>query len=214
MNLDARPTTQGSEAFALDGTHGFNLPVTIINPSWGVGMAGVLEDFTPGEAKVNLEGLVSTGTMVEVQIGNCVFSGEVLFCERRGGGFETHVSINDFDESGLRRTPRFPVTLPCVVSSATIGAPASATIVDISGDGLGIELSTNLPLNSTIAVDSDSNVALGIVRYSQEIGPLRYRVGVQLHHIAQRTSLPTVSKARTGMIGKMNSRFSFSLRRQ
>jgi hypothetical protein len=213
MNAEPVPTkTQTFDTLVLGKTQGFNLAVAITNASWGVAMAGTFQDFAPGEAKVVLEGLVSPGTLVDVQIGSCGFSGEVLFCERRAAGFETHISISDFDETGLRRTPRFPVTLPCVVSSGSLEGPANATILDISGDGLGIEVSAQIPTNSTIAVESESNVALGIVRYSREISPASCRIGVQLHHIVNKKPVSEMQKSRTGMLGKMSSRFSFGLR--
>jgi len=212
MNAESVPTPEASGAFVYPQLQGFRLPASITNSSWGVGMAGVLVDFTPGEVKLVLEGLVSMGTLVEVHVGGCLFSGEVLFCERREEGFETHVSINDFDESGLRRTPRFPVSLPATVFASDLDSPAPATIVDISGDGLGIEVPAHLTVNTTIAVESESNVALGIVRYSREISPLRFRIGVQLHHIVNKEPAPAVHKTRIGLIGKVSSRFTFGSR--
>src|SRR6202007_1837854 len=94
-------TAETKELFLSPRMRGLKLPVMVVHPSWGIGMAGELEDFTIGEVRLLLEGLVSMGTLVDVHIGNCAFAGEVLFCQRRGTGFETHVCINDLDESGL-----------------------------------------------------------------------------------------------------------------
>jgi hypothetical protein len=209
MNPELALTGETNELFLSLQTRGLNLTVTVTHPSWGIGMTGELEDFTIGEVRLVLEGLVSMGTLVDVHVGGGTFAGEVLYCQRRGNRFETHISINDFDESGLRRTPRFPVKVACMVSAASLETPTIATIVDISGDGLGIELSADLPINATIAVESESTLALGVVRYSRRSIPQLFRVGVQLHHIVNKTTAPTVLKPRTGFLGKVSSRFAF-----
>src|SRR5581483_10091442 len=132
-------------------------------------MTGVIKDFTPGEATLILDGFISQGTSVSVDIGSCSFDGKTLYCERKVASYEVHVSIDDLDETGLRRTPRFPVSISARVSAAGLATPATARIVDVSGDGLGIELSISVPPESIVAVESQSNVAFGIVRHSREI---------------------------------------------
>jgi hypothetical protein len=171
-------------------------------------MPGVVEGFTPGETTILLEGLVSQGTLVKVEMGAFAFHGEVLFCERRADKYEAHISINDVDESGLRRTPRFPVSIAGTVFAAPLAAPTPATIVDISGDGLGIELPVHLPAQTNIAVESESNVAFGAVRFSRALPAGGFRIGVELHHIVQREAArPNAAAVRTGLMGRMGSRF-------
>ena len=175
-------------------------------------MSGVLRDFTPGEATLYLEGFVSTGTLVIVEVGAFAFDGEVLFCERRASQYEVHVSIHDFDEAGLRRTPRFPVRLSGRLFIPGQSTPIIANIVDISGDGLGVEVSTVVQPQSLVAVESDSNIALGVVRFSKEITPGNVRLGIQLQHIVQRQSgSASVPAARPG-ISLFGGKFSLGRR--
>lgn len=187
---------------------GLNLVAFVTNAAWGAGMSAIVEDFTPGEATLILEGVVSQGTSVKVRIRDFAFEGEILYCEKRGDQYEAHVSIDDLDEMGLRRTPRFPLSFPALVSAAGFVGPLPATIVDVSGDGFGMEMSAALLYDTPIAVESDSNIALGIVRYCQEIPVGKFRVGVQLHHIVKREKRPVSTNLRSGLITNLLKRLS------
>jgi len=167
-------------------TAGLNLAVSVTSPTWEVGMAAVIKEFTPSEAIIVLDGMISPGTVVNVVIDAFGFDGEVLYCERRGDQYEAHVYRNDPDKTGSRRTRRFPVQIPGRVFAPGMAAPLPVTIVDISGEGLGIELATHLPTAKTVAVESESNVAFGIVRFSRRLSEGRVRVGVLLHQIIRR----------------------------
>jgi len=79
-------------------------------------------------------------------------------------------------------------------------------IVDISGDGVGLELPVGLPFEATIAIESESNIALGLVRYHREISPERFRVGAQLHHIIGKDDLANDTTG-SGFISKLGARF-------
>jgi hypothetical protein len=191
---------------------GLNLPASVTNPTWGIGISGVIEDFTPGEAKLALETQISQGTAVTVQIRAFRFDGDILYCEPRGDRYEVHVSINDLDETGLRRTPRFPVNIPGVVFSPCVAVPTKATIVDLSGDGMGIELGIPLLTLSNVAIESESNVAFGIVRFSRELSPGLFRIGVQLHHIVQKQPSESVVRTNPSLMERMTGKFSFGKR--
>jgi hypothetical protein len=147
----------------------FKLPVSVTNASWGIGMSGVFVDFTPGEVKLVLEGIVSIGTLIDVHISECEFPGEVLYCQRREEGFETHVSINDSDESGLRRTPRFPVRISATVSSGNWASPTPLSSSTFRARAWGLKPSVQLPTTGTVAVESESNLALGVIRHCREV---------------------------------------------
>ena len=201
MTLATNPKELAAEA-------GLNIAAEVTSTMWGAGMSGILTDFTPGEAKLLLEGLVSPETQVQVAVGQFHFDGQVLFCERRNQQFEAHISIDDVDETGLRRTPRFPVHIPAKAFAPALAEPCEATIVDISGDGLGLETTVVLEVGSNVAVESDATLALGIVRFSREISPGHARVGVQLHHIVRQPAKTQPQLTSSNLFGKL--RFSFA----
>jgi hypothetical protein len=150
---------------------------------------------------------IAAGTHVTIQLNTCSFTGDILFCEPRGSRFEVHVSFDDVDSSGLRRSPRFPVSIPSRVFSNTSDVPLEGKIVDISGEGLGIELAVALPLKSNIAVQSEENTALGEVRFCRELSSGVVRVGVQLHHILKKDPDLEKAAAESGWMNKLGARF-------
>lgn len=84
--------------------------------------------------------------------------------------------------------------------------PLDGKIVDVSGEGLGIELPAPLPMQANIAVQSEENTALGVVRHCREISSGLFRAGVQLHHIVRKD--PDLEKsAESGWMGKLGVRF-------
>lgn len=127
-------------------------------------MLGVIEDFTPGEVAVFLEAPIAEGEDVKIHVEDFAFNGEVLLCRQCGSQYEVHVSINDFNELGLRRAPRFSVNLDAHIFAPSLGRPLVVKIVDISGYGIGIELPEPLPKESTVAVKTEANTVLGVVR--------------------------------------------------
>ena len=148
---------------------GLNLPVSVASPTLGLEKPGVLKDFTPSQAIIILESHISPGTSVYVTIDTFAFDGEVLSCERCDDRFEAHVYVNDSVEASSRKTPRFPVKISASVFASGVASPIAATIVDISGEGLGIDLSIDFLEESIIAVESKANIAFGIVRYSRQL---------------------------------------------
>jgi len=168
-------------------------------------MQAVVEEFTPGEAKLVLEDSISPGTAVRVTIDDSAFVGQILYCEKQGQLYDAHVSIDDGDEAGLRRTPRFPVSLPAVVFAPIYADPVPGKILDISGNGIGMELPAAVPVQTPVAVKSDYNISLGIVRFCAAISPARYRTGVELHHIFKRIHPKTKSGLMRKIAGALTS---------
>jgi hypothetical protein len=141
-----------------------------------------------------------------VQLNTCSFPGEILYCSPRGSSYEAHVSFDDVDEMGLRRTPRFPVNLPARAFSISIDAPQECRIIDVSGEGLGIQLPAPLPIQSNIAVQSEGNIALGVVSHCRETSPGLFRAGVQLHHIVRKDLALEKAIAKSGWMNKLVAR--------
>jgi hypothetical protein len=180
-------------------------------PTWEIGIPALIQDFAPGEALLLLNDPIASGTRVTIQLNTYSFTGEILFCAPRGSRYEAHVSFEDVDATGLRRTPRFPVNIPARVFSIVSNVPLEGTIVDISGEGLGIELTESLPLQSSIAVQSEENIALGEVRYCRQVSSGLFRAGVRLHHIVKKDPELEKAYAESGWRNKLGARFKRKL---
>ena len=164
-------------------TIGLNLPASVTNPTLGLEKTGVVKDFTASQAVIVLETHISPGTSVYVAIKTFAFDGEVLSCEQCDDRFEAHIYVNDSVEASSRRSLRFPVRLSASVVATGVAAPIPATIVDISGEGLGIDLPVHFAEESIIAVESEGNLAFGIVRYARQLPEGGFRIGVRVFRI-------------------------------
>src|ERR1700733_6681087 len=186
---------------------GLRVEARLTAPTWEIGLSAVVQDFTPGEVILLLDDQIAAGTRVTIQLNTCSFAGVILFCSPSGAYWEAHVSFDDVDATGLRRTPRFPVSIPARVFSSASEVPIEGTIVDISGEGLGIELPVQLPMQNNIAVQSEENTALGVVRHCRELSAGVFRAGVQLHHIVRKD--PDLEKAasESSWMNKLGARF-------
>jgi hypothetical protein len=149
---------------------------------------------------------VAAGTHISIEVDTCSFEGQILFCMPNGSRWETHVSFDDTDATGLRRTPRFPVRIPARVFLSSSELPLEGLIVDVSGEGLGIELAQPIPMQSNIAVQSEENTALGVVRHSRELRSGLFRIGVQLHHIIRKDPDLEKASAESGWMSKLGVR--------
>ncbi len=185
---------------------GLQLEARVTAPTWEITLPAVVQDFTPGEVIVLLDDEISGGTRVTVQMNCCSFVGDVLYCEPSGSRWEAHVSFDDVDATGLRRTPRFPVSIPARIFSGATAVPVDGRIVDVSGEGLGIELAEPLPMQNNIAVQSEENTALGVVRHCRELRSGLFRVGVQLHHIIRKDLDLEKAAAESGWMNKLGAR--------
>src|ERR1700744_4646200 len=116
-----------------------NLDVRVVDFLSSYTVRGVLEGFTPGEVTISTGEPVDEQRMVTVQLSSFSFEGHTLYCRPRGDRFEVHISVDDVEANGLRRAPRFPVKLSAELF-LPLAEPVAVTIVDISSDGLGIEL--------------------------------------------------------------------------
>jgi hypothetical protein len=189
---------------------GLQLAARVTAPTWEVGLSAMMHDFTPGEVILLIEDQIAAGTRVNIEVNNCSFVGDILYCEPSGSQYKAHVSFDDVDATGLRRTPRFPVSIPTRVFSSHSDVPLEGRIVDISGEGLGIELAAPLPLLGNIAVQSEENTALGVVRHCRELASGRFRIGVQLHHIVRKDLDLEKASAETGWMNKLGARLGLN----
>jgi hypothetical protein len=143
---------------------------------------GVLESFTPGEVSILLDEPVSEQRTVFVHINSFVFEGHTLYCQPQQDRYETHVSINDVDGSGIRRTPRFPVNLPARLFLSDAN-PVAIRILDISRDGLGIESPVPVDAGQAIAVECGPVFVFAVVRHQRQLSDGLFRAGAEMHHL-------------------------------
>jgi hypothetical protein len=182
---------------------GVGLEVRVKSPTWEVGVGAVLQDFTPGEVILLLDDPIEAKTQVAVQVNTCSFHGDILYCKPSGTRWEAHVSFDDVDSSGLRRTPRFPVHIPARLFARGSAGPLDAMILDISGDGLGVEIGRAVPAQANVAVQSEDAVALGHVRHCREIGPGVFRAGILMQHIMRRDGELVRAAAESGWMSRL-----------
>jgi hypothetical protein len=205
---DQQPTAEQTQGISETAqTRGLQMEARVTSTTWEIGLAAVVQDFTPGEVIVILDDKIASGTHVTIQINTCAFDGVILFCEPSGARWETHVSFDDVDSTGLRRTPRFPVSIPARVFSSATEGPLEGRIVDVSGEGLGMELTAPIPKQTNIAVQSEENTALGVVRHCRELSSGLFRLGVQLLHIVQKDADLEKASAESGWMNKLGVRF-------
>ena len=165
------------------------LKVQVVKPGLPGTYEGILEHFIPGEASLLLDHNFPQDTLVRVNIHGFEFDGHVVFCERKGDFFDAHIVIPE-DEVVRRRGPRYVVELPARAYTSLSHQPMDAKIVDISKDGLGLECPSNLSVGETLAVESQSNLAFGIVRHCRPLPAGGYRVGLQVHNVIIKEGKP------------------------
>src|SRR3984885_14454216 len=152
------------EQSTAEAARGLQMQARVTAPTWEIGLSGLVHDFTPGEVILILDDNIAAGTRVTIQINMSSFVGDILYCSPSGSRWEAHVSFDDVDATGLRRTPRFPVSIPARIFFNASGTSASegtveARIIDISGDGLGVELAVALPKDANTAVQTEESTA-------------------------------------------------------
>ena len=154
-------------------------------------VCGVLEGFTPGEVAILLDEPVSEQRAVTVHLNSFTFEGQTLYCRPRGDRCEAHISIDDAEGTGLRKAPRFPVKLSAQLLSPNAD-PIAITILDISHDGLGVELPVPLETDQAIVVECGTVLVFGVVRHCRELSEGLFRAGAEMHHVLERNvDLPT-----------------------
>jgi hypothetical protein len=184
------------------------LKVQVIDFLSGYTVPAVLESFTPGEITVMLNEPMSEQRLVSVQLNSFVFEGETLYCGPRQSGYEAHIAINDAGARGMRRSPRFPVNFAGQLFSTQADGVA-ITIVDISRDGLGLELPMPLESGQPIAIVTGAVFLFAVVRHCRPAPQGLFHAGVEMHHLFETPVTPAAEPAGTGILRKIwGKRFS------
>jgi len=161
------------------------VPVRIVDILSNYTVTGMLVGFTPGEVAILTDEIMSEDRSVEVQLKSFSFEGQVLYSRPCGIPYETHISIDDMERPGLRRTPRFPVDLPAELMLSD-GDPIGMTIRDLSRDGMGLDLPVSLEVGQPVAIASGPAFVFAVVRYCQPATGGRFRAGVEMHHLFEK----------------------------
>jgi hypothetical protein len=136
---------------------------------------------------------------VRVHLNSFVFDGETLYCQLKDGRYEAHITI-DVEETGLRSARRFPVRLPARMFPPH-GSPVDIAIVDISGDGLGIELPVPVEVGQPIA--NGSAFVFAVVAHCRPVAEGVFRAGVEMQHVFERCAEVPVAESRSGLLGRV-----------
>lgn len=180
------------------------LEVQVVDFLSGYTVSGTLEGFTPGEVTVVLPEMISEQRTVTVRINSFLFGGETLYCRPRDGGYEAHITIDDVEENGLRRAPRFPVRVAGYMFQSH-GAPVAITIVEISGDGLGIDLPVALEAGQPVAIANASVFLFATVK-SCSVREAGFRAWVEMQHLFEKAGEAPCAEPRAGLFGKVFSK--------
>lgn len=77
------------------------------------------------------------------------------------------------------------------------------TIVDVSDDGLGIELPVAVEMAQSIAIRQWIGLGFAVIRHCGQVSGGRFHVGVEMQHLFQRTAEPPIEETRAGLLDKV-----------
>jgi len=195
------PDAEDRSAGSLQGPS-LELEVYVVDFLSNYTVRGLLEGFTPGEATIVLSEPVEEQRAVTVRLNSFAFEGRTLYCRPKEDRYEAHISIDDVEATGVRRAPRFPVKLPGHLLLSSVGALA-ITIVDISRDGLGIDLPVPLATGQEIGIQCGSVLVLAIVRHCRELQDGIYRAGAEMHHLFEKNVQPPPESPRSSFLQRV-----------
>lgn len=179
-----------------------DLEVQVVDFLSNYRVPGVLEGFAPGEVGILLKEPLCEQRAVTVHLQSFVFEGQTLCCRPRQDQYETHISIDDVEQIGLRRAPRFPVKLSAQLFLPH-ASPLAITILDISSDGLGIELPVPVETGQPIAIATGSIFVFAVVRHCRQVSASLFRAGIEMHHLFEKGIEPPASSPRSTFLRRV-----------
>ena len=145
-------------------------------------VAGIIHDIQPHALSILVKQPLAEGS-VSVEFGAVARYAEIVSCRPKAGKYELSVVLANIRKRDLRGTERYPLTQEVQVQAASLDSPLSATVVDLSMQGVGLELIAPLRPGEVITIESDSSVGFGIVRHCTPLVDGRFQVGVEVFHI-------------------------------
>jgi hypothetical protein len=196
--MDAATATEGGNILPVSKDKLIQIEVRVVDVLSNYGVPGVLVGFTPGEVVILLNEAMSAERTVAVHWNSFSFEGRILYCQPHEDQYEGHISIDDIEGGGLRREPRFPVTIPAELMRAD-GVPGAITIRDISRHGMGLESPFALETGLPIAVASGPAFVFAVVRYCRPLSNGMFRTGVEMLHLFE-PKRPATEPARSDFL--------------
>jgi PilZ domain len=158
-------------------------------------VAGIIQDIQPHAVSILVKHAVPPESEVSIEFGAVSREGKVVSCRPKGRTYELCVVVPNRNDDERRADQRFPVTQEVQVGMRNLESPLSATVVDLSTHGIGLETSTALDCDEIITVESDSNVAFGVVRYCRRLSDDRFQAGVDVFHVMPKDADECVARA-------------------
>jgi hypothetical protein len=175
-------TADGSNTASVQSS-GLHLPVQIAIPGTLAVMSGFIEEISLGAASLVSEGPIDQETVIRITRNDATLDGEVIWCRPDTACYRMNVLVYDGDESGKRRAPRFPVELKAHVHVKGTNETIKGQIVDVSSDGLGLEVPISLRIDETTAIETESCITFGLVRYCRRTKADVYRIGIAMQNV-------------------------------
>jgi hypothetical protein len=144
-------------------------------------LVGVIQEIKTHGLSIAIKQPLKVGSSVSVEFGSECRNGEIISCRRTGSTYETCVVMEK--AADRRLDERFPVTLEVRIVADSVGSKTNALVVDLSRQGMGLEIPTPLKLQETVAIETATNQAFGIVRNCQELPGGNYHAGVEIFHV-------------------------------
>jgi hypothetical protein len=182
------------------------IQVSVVDLLSSYTVRGVIVSFTPGEVAVIMDEEMPPERDVAVHLNAFCFEGHTLYCGPKAGQYEVHISIDDIEGAGLRKTPRFPVMIPAELTPPNAG-PVPVTIRDISRDGMGIESPVPLEVGHPVALASGPAFVFAVVRHCRPLPGGRFRAGIEMHHLFERPQEPANEPAPSNSVREVVGRW-------
>jgi len=171
----------GGERSLNSGSLGFGIPVVMKSSS--LNLVGIIEEIRPHAVSILVREAVAEGTAVSIEFGAVSLESTIITCQPCGSKYLACAVMLDSGECDRRSAERFPVTLEIRIWRAISDSPLDAAVVDVSAQGLGLELSTSLDNGETVMIESASNTAFGVARHCTPLCDGRFHAGVEVFHV-------------------------------
>jgi hypothetical protein len=164
-------------------------------------LVGVIQEIKTQALSIAIKQPLKVGASVSVEFGSKCRNGEIISCRRTGSTYETCVVMENREAADRRVEERFPVTQEVRILADSLGSKTTALVVDLSRQGIGLEIPIPLKLKETVAIETASNEAFGIVRHCKELPGGNYHAGVEIFHVM--TKEPVESSRKPSVLERL-----------
>ena len=144
---------------------------------------GIVEKVGAQTLTVRVKRSLPEHVAVSIEFGAETRKGQIVRCQPADDWYEVSVSIADRNECDLRSAERFPLTRDVRIQASGRNEAASGIVVDVSIGGMGLEVRAPLKRGEILSVESDSDIAFGVIRYCRRLRDDLYRAGFEVFHV-------------------------------